>query len=111
MQHKTEWRPPDEERPFRTCSYCGSIHPEDLLQFAAADHPLGFEVADMKYGWPHKVYVTGIPPRGHAKFYTEHLRDEGIDDEAFDAVGALLETRTGISFVRREGRLLWARVV
>lgn len=59
------WRPPDPDRepagaPFRTCGYCGSIHPADLLD-AFTRHPLRLELADMKYGWPHKVYVEGIP--------------------------------------------------
>lgn len=45
---------------YRTCGYCGSIHPADLLE-AAARFPLTWEVADWKYGWPHKIYVDGLP--------------------------------------------------
>lgn len=45
--------------PFRTCSYCGSIHPEDLLRVLANGATLGG--SDWKYGWPHKFYVEGIP--------------------------------------------------
>jgi hypothetical protein len=41
--------------PFRTCSYCGSMHPEDLLNAVRAGATLGG--ADWKYGWPHKFYV------------------------------------------------------
>jgi hypothetical protein len=50
-----EWRVRDPE-PFRRCSYCGSMHPEDFVAAAQA----GAEVdrgVDWKYGWPHKVYV------------------------------------------------------
>ena len=60
------WRPPMEgnhdspyDYPFRTCSYCGSMHPEDLLRVVAAGARLGG--SDWKYGWPHKFYVEGIP--------------------------------------------------
>lgn len=56
------WRPPsggDRESPydypFRTCSYCGSMHPEDLYRAVLAGATLGG--ADWKYGWPHKFYV------------------------------------------------------
>lgn len=46
--------------PFRTCSYCGSIHPEDLAKYLEAGvAKLGG--SDWKYGWPHKFYVEGIP--------------------------------------------------
>jgi hypothetical protein len=61
------WRPkgeklhPSNDLPmvFRTCSYCGSIHPEDLLEALRAGATLS--QADWKYGWPHKFYVDGIP--------------------------------------------------
>lgn len=64
----TFWRPPRSRRglddpfeaTFRTCSYCGSIHPGDLFA-AASRHTLTFDMADWKYGWPHKFYVDGMP--------------------------------------------------
>jgi hypothetical protein len=45
--------------PFRTCSFCGSMHPEDLLNWMQR----GAQVhgSDWKYGWPHKFYVDNIP--------------------------------------------------
>jgi len=62
----TTWRPPREAKqddpyvqPFRTCSYCGSMHPEDLLAALRAGAVLS--LADMKYGWPHKFYVDNMP--------------------------------------------------
>lgn len=61
------WRPPEPEGrdgpsgyPFRTCWYCGSMHPDDLLSFMASA-PVTLGEADWKYGWPHKFYVEGIP--------------------------------------------------
>lgn len=57
------WRDPQPNEepygyPFRTCGYCGSIHPEDLLGFLGQGAQL--ESSDWKYGWPHKFYVRGI---------------------------------------------------
>lgn len=52
----------DEEvyrETFRTCGYCGSIHPEDLL--AVLRNGATLHGSDWKYGWPHKFYVEGIP--------------------------------------------------
>lgn len=61
------WRPKNEKlhpsndcaMVFRTCSYCGSIHPEDLVDALKAGATLGG--SDWKYGWPHKFYVDKIP--------------------------------------------------
>lgn len=61
-----KWRPAgeklhpsnDDVPSFRTCSYCGSMHPEDLLEALKAGAEL--HMADMKYGWPHKFYVDGV---------------------------------------------------
>jgi hypothetical protein len=44
---------------FRTCSYCGSMHHEDLMNAIASGATMGG--ADWKYGWPHKFYVDKIP--------------------------------------------------
>ena len=77
---------------FRTCSFCGCIHPEDLAAETAGtgicrvcgergweacfraqnisdeDHPYDpgawyASWADRKYGWPHKFYAEGLKPR------------------------------------------------
>jgi len=62
------WRGPIDEppasgrltfEPFRSCSYCGSIHPEDL--FTALNAGAELNGSDWKYGWPHKFYVDRIP--------------------------------------------------
>lgn len=52
------WREPMRGEHFRRCSYCGSMHPEDL----AAEPEWRAEWADRKYGFPHKFYVD-IPNR------------------------------------------------
>lgn len=64
---QTTWRPANEKKhpsndriePFRSCSYCGGIHPHDLLNAIEQGATLGG--ADWKYGWPHKFYIEGIP--------------------------------------------------
>lgn len=51
-----EWAEPRKGEHFRRCSYCGSIHPNDL----AMEEFWKAEWADRKYGWPHKFYVDII---------------------------------------------------
>jgi hypothetical protein len=123
------WREPDSSRepygyPFRTCSFCGSIHPEDLMAYLESG-VAGLDGSDWKYGWPHKYYVEGIPnplacrmvkmgsrteggittaivgaapQTTHAKWYNAHLEDEGYDDEAREKLFALLKEHGGIEF-------------
>jgi hypothetical protein len=136
-----EWRPPEtvlksgrdgysRDYPFRTCSYCGSIHPEDLLKVIEQGAILGG--SDWKYGWPHKFYIEHIPsglPQGveikvgedskvengvrvnkpimgktHAftwgKWYNEHLKE--LDDETFKLVTEKLTQHAHIKFERDE---------
>jgi hypothetical protein len=64
-QQEVIWRPPFDGNggpyyyDWRTCSFCGSIHPEDLLRvLLAGAHMHG---ADWKYGWPHKFYLDDVP--------------------------------------------------
>lgn len=57
------WRGPRRGEHWRTCSYCGSIHPEDLAVEIQGENPPRPEWSDFKYGWPHKVYVRGIALR------------------------------------------------
>lgn len=90
--------PPDILR----CSYCGSIHPEDLITIATA--PVTLEIADWKYGWPHKVYIT---LGGHLlKFYSQHFVD-CADDEACAGVNTVL-ARVGLALVKEaDGSVSW----
>lgn len=130
---EARWRPPREydggpyKETHRTCYFCGSIHPEDLLTALEAGARLGG--SDWKYGWPHKFYVENLPnpiagqdcdtgsssrfengqrieeklrgvapAHGHAKWYNEHLQDAGFDDEARARLIAALERHAGIRF-------------
>lgn len=45
---------------YRTCSYCGSINIDDLLEIADKNE-VTLDQADPKYGYVHKFYVHGIP--------------------------------------------------
>jgi hypothetical protein len=49
------WRDASRGEHFRRCSYCGTIHPEDLV--AAMGNGMHADWADRKYGWPHKFYI------------------------------------------------------
>lgn len=51
------WSEPRYGEHFRRCDYCGSVNPEDLVAIPEWEA----EWADMKYGWPHKFYVTLQP--------------------------------------------------
>lgn len=135
------WRDPERAREpygedFRRCSYCGSIHPEDLLRhLRAGASPHG---ADWKYGWPHKFYVEGVPnllagktvrcgtafkradgkdfeepimgaapATVHVKWYNEHLLDEGYDEATrAELIEAL--AASGIRFEIVDGRLRYS---
>jgi hypothetical protein len=105
-------------RLWRTCSYCGSIHPEDLL--GVLERGARMHGCDWKYGHPHKHYldipnpepkrlfIATVGPgdkvirgtRSHlfGKWYNEHLRE--LDDEAFAAVAAALQLHTDIAWTR-----------
>ena len=59
---KIEWERREDRRdgpygyPFRQCTYCGAIHPGDMLAFLKDGVVNSFHDADWKYGWPHKFY-------------------------------------------------------
>lgn len=58
------WDGPRDGEHYRTCSYCGSIHPADLADELVWQP----EWADRKYGWPHKFYVD-VPNRSPETIY------------------------------------------
>lgn len=58
------WRDPSHGEHYRTCSFCGSIHPADL----AAETAWRADWADQKYGWPHKFYVDIVNREPDALF-------------------------------------------
>jgi hypothetical protein len=150
MRHESTWRPPgpqgreEDDGPyeltFRTCSYCGSIAPEDAVELLRASPNV--HVADMKYGWPHKIYLDvpnpiagedvrvgskswtdddgkrhdeeirgAAPAHVQAKLYATHLRDTGMSAESFAAIAGVLAHRTGIRFEMNGDKLLWSRPI
>ena len=60
----------DSWRDDRTCSYCGSLHPDDFMALAAGGTML--DPTDK----PYKVYVKGVTTNGSGKFYFQHLSAE-----------------------------------
>lgn len=87
----TRWLPPDGDRPYRHCSYCGSIHPDDLKE--ALEHGHTLTGADHKYGWPHKFYSHGPV---HFKWYNVHFLD--MTKEEFALYGPLVSQHSGIEW-------------
>lgn len=84
--------------PFRRCSYCGSLHPEDFLAAAKAGGRVDRTV-DWKYGWPHKVYIdvpadpklicvhqTSTHPTGSSRPWTDLTRAErkAVERDGYD---------------------------
>lgn len=65
---------------FRRCSYCGSVHPQDLLK-ARNEGKIGSvdRSVDWKYGWPHKIYVD--VDGSFAKFYNVHTLEPFLSKE------------------------------
>lgn len=88
----------EEPDLYRTCSYCGSLHVETVLQ-AMVRRGTEYSGADWKYGWPHKFYIdiqcepyhswagsdgekdlfADRTTRNH-KFYADHLLDASPDE-------------------------------
>jgi hypothetical protein len=56
-------RPPgpwmNNTEPCWRCWFCGSMPPDQLAAAIKAGATVSW--ADRKYGWPHKVYVEGVP--------------------------------------------------
>lgn len=99
-QENTHGNHPD---PYRHCSYCGSLHFEDIRKIVEEGGKLGG--SDWKYGYPHKFYIYPKDGSMH-KFYTEHLQD--LADEEFPEFTRLLLTHTGIEFRKdEEGQVLY----
>ncbi len=78
--HADHWR--TEANGDRTCSFCGSTHPDDAKEAMAAYADTGaghFSTSDKSY----KVYINraGVQNAGQGgiKFYTWHTRPEDVD--------------------------------
>lgn len=69
----------------RTCSYCGSLHPEDFFEIVkkSGECVEGYEIEPSDKGY--KVYVRqpGVINAHHGgiKFYKQHLEDFTITEE------------------------------
>lgn len=90
----TRWMPASDAICHEYCSYCGSMKPEALVEHLESGARL--ELADMKYGWPHKFYATAADGGHIGKFYTAHITDYGIDREALSAITAALKVHGGV---------------
>ena len=88
-----------DNKQYRTCSYCGSIHPEDFYNYLTTVPNLKVGGSDWKYGWPHKFYIENIPNLAWAKWYNIHLLD--LEQSAFDALAPILYHKTGIRWERK----------
>jgi predicted kinase len=98
-----------------TCWYCGSIAPELFLSLYKAGDITGGHWADFKYGFPHKLYLSGPASKHYPKFYTRHLFDEGLSEENLARVLEVIKEMTGLELNlpfdgRADGRLGWRRV-
>lgn len=61
VQRKDDASKMGQPIPFPTCTWDGSVQPEQFIKFC--EQGLVMEVADWKYGWPHKVYIDVPNPK------------------------------------------------
>lgn len=100
-----EWRPEDPQGehvkeagpygspygyPFKTCGFCGSMSAEDLYRYMTDGiTPVSLEMADWKYGYPHKFYVKGIanPKAGQQVGGISHVftDDAGVQQVEYES--------------------------
>lgn len=98
------WRNPDHNsRPddyarqtFRTCSYCGCMHPEDFLTYLKQipdenqkDSPVKVSGSDWKYNYPHKFYITIPNPTPENVYKVGSEYKDGVETPCFDNVYTL----------------------
>lgn len=99
------WKAYPADDGLLSCSYCGSMRPEDMMQ-VIRQGGARVELADMKYGWPHKFYVDSANlPRGRGKFYTEHLADAAPD--VLEEFNRSVAAPRGLYFAVADGRLTY----
>jgi len=73
-QTEDHWR--DEGGNLRTCSYDGSLHPDDFLRLVR-EHT---EVGPTDKSYKFYVHAADEHVRGAGKFYTHHLSKEQGDE-------------------------------
>lgn len=65
-----------DKNGLRTCSYCGSIHPNDLINLIK-EHGIGIiEHTDKRYKW----YIKATPNTEYCKFYRYHEDEKFINE-------------------------------
>jgi hypothetical protein len=82
------WEKPCRGEHFRRCSYCGSVHPEDVAATFRFKAGATADWADRKYGWPHKFYIHISNPDPAAIFCVGSASggtrtDEELEDEGY----------------------------
>lgn len=83
----TLYQAPVRGEHFRRCGYCSSIHPQDLIAAMDAGQVDHLDMADWKYGWPHKVYLDVLTENAgqlHWLGGTSGGRKPPTDDELRD---------------------------
>lgn len=96
------------EDGYRHCSFCGSLHPEDLAKLLN-EGKAELHGSDWKYGWPHKFYVDIVDSEtgetSYAKFYNNHLGL--LDKKTFKKVTPIINKLSGIKFELKEDGLYY----
>lgn len=85
----------------RCCSYCGSLHPDDVIDILTCGNPFYLETSTKSY----KIYVSreGVQNAGDGgiKYYRWH-DNEGFIDRAIKAEKANKHNNLSIRFKRHE---------
>ena len=134
-----EWRTADPRGPYRTCSFCGSMHPEDLLRVLDDERsqclttkeftevlksvgpglgglkeklpPITLEWADRKYGYPHKLYVTHNNGEGAGAWGKFYVAHLfELPDRTFQEVAVTLAAKTRVMFERDAVGTKWKMI-
>jgi len=94
------WREPSKIWPQFTCSFCGSVRPEDAAEWLNNGNDASG--SDWKLGWPHKFYLDDNEGL-QWKFYSEHLTS--LDSDSFihvtEAIAKVLHIRFEYDVVGR----------
>jgi len=87
----------------RTCSYCGSLHPEDMtdIMYRFAQGEPGYKFEPTGKGYKFYANRPGVRNAGDGgiKFYTNHIED----DVAFRAAWELAIARFRYEYEKRWG--------
>jgi hypothetical protein len=70
----------------RHCWFCGSLHPEELLQLFQSSKVSGYSGSDWKYGYPHKFYIEVESGKPAVTYY--EINGERVSKEEWDKANA-----------------------